>query len=211
MPTPSDGAAFDLWVGMRSFFLSTQNQLIPYTMAKKYLSPAPLKCSTRSSFNNGYATRTSKRAKRWASVRRRWRRCARDKVTLRPLRTSRQRLPPAPPGRGIERFLHRWRSRFDVHDFGVWWPHCEPPTPKSLPFATNETESAIAQNGTGSGNNSGRAFGFISEGTVTISQMVIWFSQVTGSNFRLGLYNSLANRIAQTNRFSPVVESTSFR
>lgn len=85
-------------------------------------------------------------------------------------------------------------------------PIASPYAKELWPFATNETESAISQAGTGSGNNSGtRAFGFISEGTVTISQMVIWFSQVTGSNFRLGLYASLANRIAQTNRFSPVV------
>lgn len=85
-------------------------------------------------------------------------------------------------------------------------PIASPYAKELWPFATNETESAISQAGTGSGNNSGtRAFGFISEGTVTISQMVIWFSQVTGSNFRLGLYNSLSNRIAQTNRFSPVV------
>ena len=85
-------------------------------------------------------------------------------------------------------------------------PIASPYAKELWPFATNETESAISQNGTGSGNNSGtRAFGFISEGTVTISQMVIWFSQMTGSNFRLGLYDSLANRIAQTNRFSPAV------
>lgn len=85
-------------------------------------------------------------------------------------------------------------------------PIASPYAKELWPFATNEMESAISQAGTGSGNNSGtRAFGFISEGTVTISQMVIWFSQVTGSNFRLGLYDSLANRIAQTNRFSPAV------
>ena len=85
-------------------------------------------------------------------------------------------------------------------------PIASPYAKELWPFSTNETESAISQAGTGSGNNSGtRAFGFISEGTVTISQMVIWFSQVAGSNFRLGLYDSLSNRIAQTNRFSPVV------
>jgi hypothetical protein len=85
-------------------------------------------------------------------------------------------------------------------------PIASPYAKELWPFATNETESAISQAGTGSGNNSGtRAFGFISEGTVTISQMVIWFSQVTGSNFRLGLYDAGANRIAQTNRFAPAV------
>lgn len=85
-------------------------------------------------------------------------------------------------------------------------PIASPYAKELFPFATNETESAISQAGTGSGNNSGtRAFGFISEGTVTISQMVVWFSQITGSNVRLGLYDSLANRIAQTNRFSPAV------
>lgn len=85
-------------------------------------------------------------------------------------------------------------------------PIASPYAKELWPFATNETESAISQAGTGSGNNSGtRAFGFISEGTVTISQMVIWFSQVTGSNFRLGLYDAGANRIAQTNRFTPAV------
>jgi hypothetical protein len=85
-------------------------------------------------------------------------------------------------------------------------PIASPYAKELWPFATNETESAISQAGTGSGNNSGtRAFGFISEGTVIISQMVIWFSQVTGSNFRLGLYDAGANRIAQTNRFAPAV------
>lgn len=85
-------------------------------------------------------------------------------------------------------------------------PIASPYAKELWPFATNETESAISQAGTGSGNNSGtRAFGFISEGTVTISQMVIWFSQVTGSNFRMGLYDAGANRIAQTNRFTPAV------
>ncbi len=85
-------------------------------------------------------------------------------------------------------------------------PIASPYAKELWPFATNETESAISQAGTGSGNNSGtRAFGFISEGTVTISQMVIWFSQVTGSNFRLGLYDAGANRIAQTSRFAPAV------
>lgn len=85
-------------------------------------------------------------------------------------------------------------------------PIASPYAKELWPFATNETESAISQAGTGSGNNSGtRAFGFISEGTVTILQMVIWFSQVTGSNFRMGLYDAGANRIAQTNRFTPAV------
>jgi hypothetical protein len=85
-------------------------------------------------------------------------------------------------------------------------PIASPYAKELWPFATNEMESAIAQNGTGIGANNGtRAFGFISEGTVTISQMVVWFSQITGSNVRLGLYDSLSNRIAQTNRFSPAV------
>jgi hypothetical protein len=85
-------------------------------------------------------------------------------------------------------------------------PIASPYAKELYPFATNETESAISRTGTGSGDNSGtRAFGFISEGTITISTMIIWFSQVTASNFRLGLYDAGANRIAQTNRFTPAV------
>ena len=85
-------------------------------------------------------------------------------------------------------------------------PIASPYAKELWPFDTNETESAISRAGTGAGDNSGtRAFGFISEGTVTISTMIIWFSQTTGSNFRLGLYDASGNRIAQTNRFSPVV------
>lgn len=73
-------------------------------------------------------------------------------------------------------------------------------------FALNESESAISQAGTGSGNNSGtRGFGFIPDRTLRITKMRIWISQVGGSNVRLGVYDASGNLVAVTARFSPSV------
>lgn len=74
-------------------------------------------------------------------------------------------------------------------------------------YSVSETEGAIGQNGVINNNpaNGTRGFAFVPSGTVLISKMRIQITQTTGSNMRLGLYDSLGNRVAQTARFSPVL------
>ena len=74
-------------------------------------------------------------------------------------------------------------------------------------YSISETEGAIGQNGTVNATpaNGTRAFAFIPNGTVEITKMRVQLTQITSSNMRFGLYDAAGNRVAQTNRFAPVV------
>jgi hypothetical protein len=74
-------------------------------------------------------------------------------------------------------------------------------------YSVSETEGAIGQNGVINNNpaNGTRGFAFVPSGSVVISRMRIQITQTTGSNMRLGLYDSTGARVAQTARFSPVL------
>lgn len=74
-------------------------------------------------------------------------------------------------------------------------------------YSVSETEGAIGQNGAINNNpsNGTRGFAFVPSGSVVISKMRVQITQTTASNMRLGIYDASGNRVAQSNRFSPVL------